>query len=66
MVLKKKMKTPTKALASLSLILLFSATLVSAAGYGTSIITLSNNNVNLFLGSSATVNYTVNLASGNT
>lgn len=39
---------------------------VSAAGYGTSSISLSSNSANVIAGNAITVNYTVNLASGST
>lgn len=56
--------------ASIFLILLLGAflamPLVSAYGYGTSSISLSKSSVNVLPGSSATINYTVNLATGNT
>jgi hypothetical protein len=50
----------------LSIVLTVLASGVYAAGYGTSSITLSSSSVNLNAGSNVRVNYTVNLASGNT
>ena len=49
-------------IATLALMLPFAA----AAGYGTSSISLQQNSVSLLRGGSSTINYTVNLASGNT
>ncbi|MCL5011507.1 MAG: hypothetical protein M1594_01270 [Candidatus Marsarchaeota archaeon] len=55
----------SKILTVFSLIFIIAST-ASANGYGTSFITISSQSITLFKGASATLNYTVNLASGNT